>query len=32
MTAIDASKWHSSLHDDEPRDQDRDLLIVGHSY
>jgi hypothetical protein len=29
---MDATQWHSSMHDDEPRDQQRDLRITGRSY
>jgi len=29
---MDTSQWHSSQHDDEPRDQERDLNVPGHSY
>jgi len=29
---MDCSQWHSSLHDDEPRDQERELRAVGHGY
>lgn len=29
---MDYSQWHSSMHDDEPRDQDRDLHVAGRSY
>lgn len=29
---MDYSQWHSSNHDDEPRDQERDLNIPGHGY
>ena len=32
MTPIDRGQWHSSMHDDEPRDQERDLRITGRSY
>jgi hypothetical protein len=31
MEQVD-TKWQASLHEDEPRDQHRDLLIAGHSY
>ena len=31
MAPTDTTQWHSSLHDDEPRDQDRDLRIAGRS-
>jgi hypothetical protein len=29
---MDYSQWHSSKHDDEPRDQERDLRVPGHGY
>jgi hypothetical protein len=32
MAPTDTTQWHSSLHDDEPRDQERDLSIAGHGY
>jgi hypothetical protein len=32
MTPADTTQWHSSLHDDEPRDQERDLRIAGGRY
>jgi hypothetical protein len=31
MVPTDTTQWHSSLHDDEPRDQERDLRIAGRS-
>jgi hypothetical protein len=32
MPPIDTTQWHSSGHDEEPRDQERDLRIASHSY
>lgn len=31
MAPMDTTQWHSSMHDDEPRDQERDLRIAGRS-
>jgi len=31
MAPTDTTQWHSSMHDDEPRDQERDLRIAGRS-
>ena len=32
MAPIDTTQWHSSMHDDELRDQERDLRIAGRGY
>jgi hypothetical protein len=32
MAPIDTTQWHSSMYDDEPRDQERDLRIAGRRY
>jgi hypothetical protein len=32
MAPMDATQWHNSMHDDEPRDQYRDLRIAGRGY